>query len=164
MEIRIDQRITAPLDAVEAALLDRDFIASTSVLPKLGAPEVVELTRDGDRARSRIRYHFTAPLSAAVTRVVDPNKLSWIDEAAYDLVAHRARHRIVPDNYADRLEASYDMTLTARGDATRRQVAGELKVHIPLVGGRVERAIVDGITEHADEEAKLLSTWISRAG
>jgi DNA-binding transcriptional regulator YbjK len=161
VKFRIEQRIPAPLAAVEAALLDRDFVAATADLPKLGAPEVLEQRRDGDRAHQRIRYRFTAQLSSAVTRVVDPEKLTWIDDATYDLTSHTSRHRILPDNYADRLQASYDVTLEPLGDSTRRVAAGELTVHVPLVGGRVERAIVDGLEEHATAEAELLGRWIA---
>ena len=49
----------------------------------------------------------------------------------------------------------------ATGTSTRRVATGTLKVHVPLVGGRVEKAIVGGITEHADAEAELLGTWIA---
>jgi hypothetical protein len=161
VNFRIDQRIPAPLGAVEAALLDRDFIAATAGLPKLGAPEVLENVRDGDRAHQRIRYRFTAQLSGAVTRVVDPGKLTWVDDARYDLTMHTSRHRILPDNYADRLRASYDVALEPLGDSARRLVTGELTVHVPLVGGRVERVVVDGLEEHADAEAALLGRWIA---
>ena len=161
MKFRIDQRIPAPLAAVEAALLDRDFVAATARLPKLGSPEVLENSRDGDRAHQRIRYRFTAQLSGAVTRVVDPGKLTWVDDGRYDLTTHTSRHRILPDNYADRLQASYDVTLEPLGDSTRRLVTGELTVHVPLVGGRVERAIVDGLEEHANAEGELLGRWIA---
>jgi DNA-binding transcriptional regulator YbjK len=161
VKFRIEQRIPAPLADVEAALLDRDFVAATADLPKLGAPELLEQRRDGDRAHQRIRYRFTAQLSSAVTRVVDPAKLTWIDDATYDLTSHTSRHRILPDNYADRLQASYDVALEPLGDSTRRVASGELTVHVPLVGGRVERAIVDGLEEHATAEAELLGRWIA---
>jgi hypothetical protein len=162
VKFRIEQRIPAPLAAVEAALLDRDFVAASADLPKLGAPELLELQRDGDRAHQRIRYRFTAQLSGAVTRVVDPDKLTWVDDARYDLTSHTSRHRILPDNYADRLKATYDVALEPLGNSTRRLVTGELTVHVPLVGGRVEHAIVDGLEEHANAEAELLGRWIAK--
>ncbi len=161
MQFRIDQQIAARLADVEAALLDAEFVAATATLPQLGKPEVLEQQRDGDHVLQRVRYHFVGQLSSAVTRVVDPDRLSWVDEARYDLATHTQQHRIAPDHYGDRLEASYDVTLTGAGEHTRRLATGELKVHVPLVGGRVERAIVGGITEHADAEAELLGTWIA---
>ncbi len=164
MKFRIEQRIAAPLGAVEAALLNRDFVAATADLPKLGAPELLELERDGDRAHERIRYRFTAELSGAASRVVDPKKLTWVDDARFDLTAHTSRHRILPDNYADRLQATYDVALEPLGDSTRRVATGEITVHVPLVGGRVERAIVSGLEEHAAAEAELLGRWIAERG
>jgi Protein of unknown function (DUF2505) len=161
VNFRIEQRITAPLTAVETALLDRAFIAATAQLPKLGEPELLGQERDGDHVHQRIRYRFTADLSPAVARVVDPAKLTWIDDARYDLTSHTSRHRILPDHYADRLEASYDVTLEPLGDSTRRVTTGQLKVRVPLVGGRVERAIVSGLEEHAAAEADLLGSWVA---
>src|SRR5919204_4524772 len=131
VNFRIEQRIVAPLPAVEAALLDREFIAATAKLPKLGDPEVLEQERDGDRVHQRVRYRFTAELSSAVTRVIDPAKLTWIDDARCDLTSHATRHRILPDYYADRLQASYDVTLEPLGDSTRRVATGDLKVRVP---------------------------------
>jgi hypothetical protein len=163
VNFRIEQRITAPLKAVENALLDRAFIAATAQLPKLGEPEFLDQEHDGDRVHQRVRYRFTAELSSAVTRVIDPAKLTWVDDARYDLTSHTSRHRIVPDNYGDRLEAAYDVALESLGDSTRRLVTGELKVHVPLIGGRVERVIVDGLQEHAAAEADLLGNWVARS-
>jgi hypothetical protein len=35
-------------------------------------------------------------------------------------------------------------------------------VHFPLVGGRVERAIVSGLAEHAEQEIALVHEWMGR--
>lgn len=146
---------------MEAALLDREFVAATAELPKLSAPQVLEQEREDDRVHQRVRYRFTAELSPAVTRVIDPAKLTWIDDVRYDLTSHTSRHRILPDHYHDRLQASYDVALEALGGSTRRIATGELVVRVPLVGGRVERAIVSGLEEHAAAEAELLGHWVS---
>jgi hypothetical protein len=56
------------------------------------------------------------------------------------------------------------VTLEPLGESTRRLVTGDLTVHVPLVGGRVERAIVDGLEDHANAEAELLGRWIAERG
>jgi hypothetical protein len=122
------------------------------------------LERDRVGVHQRFRYRFTADLSPGVTRVVDPGKLTWVDDARYDLTSHTSRHRIMPDHYADRLSASYDVTLESLGDSTRRVASGVLTVRVPLVGGRVERAIVSGLEEHAAAEAELLGRWVAARG
>jgi hypothetical protein len=164
VNFRIEQRVAASPAAIDEALVDADFIAATAELPKVGGAELLEQQRDGTRVRQRIRYRFTGELSSAVTAVVDRHRLTWVDEADYDLAAHRSEHRIVPDHYGNRLQASYSSRLEADGDgATRRIAEGTVKVRMALVGGRVERAIVSGLEEHADAEAALLARWLTRA-
>lgn len=162
VDFRIEQRIAGPVDAVAQAFVDARFVAATAGLPKVGGAELLDQQRDGDRVRQRIRYRFTGELSSAVTRVVDRDRLTWVDEAEHDLTTFRSEHRIVPDHYADRLHAGYATQLEPDGDGarTRTLVTGTLTVRMPLVGGRVERAIVSGLEEHAAAEAELLGHWL----
>ena len=163
MNFEIEQKVAAPVDAVEQALVDADFIAATAELPKIGGAELLDQQRDGDRVRQRIRYRFTGELSSAVTAVVDRDRLTWVDESDYDLGAHRSEHRIVPDHYGNRLEASYTSRLEPDGEhGTHRIAKGTVKVRMALVGGRVERAIVSGLDEYAQAEAALLERWLAR--
>lgn len=156
------QALAGPPEAVTAVLLDPDFVADRAGLPKLGDARLLESTRDGDRAVQRIRLRFTAPLAPAVTKVIDPDRLTWVDEADYDLVAHTAEHVIVPDHYADRLACSYRTTVQTHAQGARRRLTGEVRVRMPLVGGRVERAVVSGLAEHASAEAELINAWLTR--
>ncbi len=164
MQFSIEQRIDAPVDVVHAALLDPEFLAASTELPKLGDAALLDEQRDGDRVTRRIRYRFIGDLSPAVTAVISPEKLTWVDESTDDLVAHTSDHRIVPDNYADRFQAQYRSELRADGSSTVRTVTGEVKIRMRLVGGRVEKAIVAGLQEYADAEAALVERWIHNQG
>ncbi len=161
MDFRIEQRIAGSVEAVAHAFVDARFVAATAGLPKVGGAALLDQERDGDRVRQRIRYRFTGELSSAVTRVVDRDRLTWVDEADHDLTTFRSEHRILPDHYADRLQAAYAARLEPDGGGhTRTLVTGTLTVRMPLVGGRVERAIVSGLEEHAAAEAELLGRWL----
>ncbi len=162
MDFTLTQDIAATVDQVEAALTDAGFLATMADMPKIGSVEVLEQTRDGDTVHQRVRYLFTAELSGAVRRVVDPDKLTWVEDSTSDLAAHTASYRIDPDNYANLLEGSYDATITAHRNGARRVAIGLLKVRVPLVGGKVERAIVDGLRENSDAQAELLTAWAAK--
>ena len=164
MDFTIAVRLVHPPTAVQDAFLDPDFLAITATLPKIGGAEVLELSRAADTARLRVRYRFTAPLSKAVTRVIDPDKLTWVDDARFDLTTMRAEHVMLPDNYADRLEAAYVSTLATHGTGTTWTVSGSLTVHAPLVGGKVAGVIVDGLREHAAAQGAVLDEWLTRRG
>jgi hypothetical protein len=161
VEFTIVQRIASPLDAVEAALLDPAFIRASAALPRLGGCELLDEQRNGEQVRLRVRRRFTGELNVAVTRVIDPAKLTWVEVIDYDRTMHAAQHRIVPDTYGDRFSARYS-TLLTEGTGTQptvRTARGSVRVQAPLVAGRVERAIVSGLEEYADAEADLLTSW-----
>ena len=43
-----------------------------------------------------------------------------------------------------------------------RTVTGEVKVRVPLYGGKVEGWIVNGVSRAYDEEAQRLAAWLER--
>jgi hypothetical protein len=160
MRFRIVQRFVAPLEAVEPALVDPAFLERLAELPKLGRPTLLGQEVDGDVVRQQVRYAFAGHLSSAVTAVVDPAKLTWIEDSTIDRRTHRTTFRILPDHYRDRLACEGTFTLQPDGDGSRRVAEGDLRVRFPLVGGRVERAIVSGLEEHAELEAEVMTRWL----
>ena len=161
MDYTIEVSLAHPPAPAQDALLDPHFIRSTGNLPKLGGAEVLECTRNEQTARVRVRYKFTAPLSRAITSVIDPDKLTWVDDATFDLASHTSEHVLLPDHYADRLDAHYTGALVPEGRGSRWTLRGSLDVHAPLVGGKVAHAIVDGLREAATAQGALLDQWLS---
>jgi hypothetical protein len=161
VDFNLSQAIPAPVDAVEAALVNPDFLARMAELPKLGSAEVVSNERDGDIVKLQVRYLFQADLSAAVTKVVDPAKLTWIEDSTCDLAEHHTICVIRPDNYANLLEGSYEARVAAADSGSLRTITGKIKVRIPLLGGKVEKAIIGGLSENADAQTTLLTEFIT---
>jgi hypothetical protein len=160
VKFEIVQDLRATPDAVDGALIDPAFLVRMAELPKLGSAEVVSQERDGDTMRQDVRYLFQAELSSAVTRVVDPDRLTWVERSVCDLTSHRTECEIRPDNYGGMLKGRYSSVVVARGDGARRTLTGELKVKVPLVGGKVERAIVGGLEENAAAQVALLESFL----
>jgi len=160
VDFRIEQHIDAPVDRVDAALIDPAFVARLDALPKIGKSELVAQDRDGDAVEQEVRYVFAGELSSAVRAVVDPKKLSWIIESQHDLQHHSTSWRIIPDHYRDRLTSNGTTRLAEDGNGTLRTIDGTVKVHMALVGGRVERAIVSGLKEHFADEAVELARFL----
>ena len=162
MRFRIEQRFERSVDDVEAVLCDPAFIDSMAKLPKLGRPQLLEHTDDGGIVHMRIRYAFVGELSSAVRRVVDPARLTWVEDQTTDRRTHQSRFTILPDNYAALLRCDGRFTLTPDGDhGAVRTTDGDIEVSVPFVGGKVERAIVSGLEEHAEAEEDLVRDWFS---
>jgi len=164
VDFTIAQQLRGSPTAVLDQLLSDEFLAARAELPKLSGSEVLALTRDQTTAHVRVRMRFTARLAPAVTAVVDPDKLTWVDDATYELTERVARHEIQPDHYADRLSCTYEEVLQDAGGETHRTLSGSLKVRAILVGGRVEAAIVSGLREYAAAEADLLNGRLAGSG
>ena len=161
MRFFIEQRYRAPLARVEDAYCSPELLATLATLPKVGGAELVDQRVESDRVTQRVRYHFTGELNSAVTAVVDPHKLSWIEESVLDRASHVTTWHIVPDHYASRLSCEGTFTLLSVDNETARRTEAEIKVHFPLVGGRVERAIVSGLQEHAEAEQKAVEVFLA---
>jgi hypothetical protein len=164
VRFEVRQLIDAPLDAVAAALCDPAYYTALGTAPKLGVPEVLDRQVDGDHVLLRVRYRFAGELSSAARAVLDPNKLTWVDESRHDLAKHDVSFVLKPDHYADRLSCTGGYRLEADpADAARtiRTASGDLKVRAALVAGSVERALVSGLKEHLDAEAGILAAFVA---
>jgi uncharacterized protein DUF2505 len=159
VRFQIEQWFSAPLEEVEAAFLDNRFLAHLGELPKLGHPEFLNERREGTLVYRRVRYRFTGSLSPVARKMIDPALLSWVEESTTNVATHRTTVQIVADHYGDKLRCQGDITLLPDGDGTRRVSAGQVDVRAPLVGTLVERAIVSGMTEHAELEAEAFHSW-----
>ena len=110
--------------------------------------------------RQRIRHVFTGHLSAAARAILDPARLTWVDDSVLDRRTHRSRFEIVPDHYPDRLHCTGTVTLDEREGVTRRRTEADLRVTVPLVGHWVEQAIVAGLRDHAEAEEEVVQHWL----
>ena len=165
MDFTIEQQLRGTPTAVLDQLLSEEFLVARAELPKLSGSEVLELTRDDTTAHVRVRMRFTARLAPAVTAVVDPDKLTWVDDA--DVRADRTRGRATRSSPTTTRTASRARTRrcsTTPAGETHRTLTGSLKVRALLVGGRVEGAIVSGLREYTAAEADLLNRRLDASG
>ena len=162
MRFALDQDLPGTVEDVLAVLADPGFVPELGALPKVGPPELLEHEVGDGRLHQRVRYRFTGALSPAVTRVIDPARLVWVDDTTYDLEAATASFRILPEHYANRLRCSGRYRFSPRSGGCRRSIEGDLTVSYPLVGRAVERAILSGLEDHLGAEADLIGRWLAR--
>jgi hypothetical protein len=166
VRFEIDQRFPArPTDVVRAytepALYER-MVGMT----RIDRPEVLSTETRGDLVVVRVRYRFVADVPSAARALIDPGRLTWIDESDYDIAALTSSTQLAPDHYPDRLTGSATSRFApdpADPAHTLRHITAEVTVRAPLVGGRVERAIVDGLREHLADEAAVVARHLGAA-
>jgi hypothetical protein len=159
MEFHLDHRFDAPLDAVEAAMVNPEFLEGTR-LPDVGPPKVLSREEDGDIVTLRVSYQYTGSLDSLARRVLRTSDVAWVQETVLDRGAHRTRFTVTPKVHAHRFDCGGVMQLTNAGAATERVIDGELKIKVPLFGRRAEGLIVPGLRTRMNREAELLDEWL----
>ena len=166
MRFSAEQRFPgADPDAVARAFADPALYAGYPGGDKLAAPEVVAHEvggPGGDVVDLELRYRFVGDLSSAVRAVVDPARLSWVEQSRHDLARRTATFVLRPDHYADRLRCSGTVEVVPDGDGARRIVLGELKVRVALVAGTVERTLVADLQAHLRDEVAVVEAHLAR--
>jgi hypothetical protein len=126
-------------------------------LPDLSLPEVADEGSDGAVTWLKLRYEFVGNVDAMAKKVIGGRKVTWIQEFRIDHAARTGTLTFAADADPKRLHGSADITFEAVDNGqTRRRVAGELVVRVPLIGGTAERKIVPGVIRRLDVEAEAL--------
>ncbi len=148
MEFTLVQHFDADLAEVVALYSDPGFFTSLPPTTRLATPELVMCEESEEVVVLSLRHRLTAELPAMVTKFVDPAKLTWVETTTLDLSTLRSSSSLSPDEYPDLLRASAEAVFTAVHEGTTRAVTGRVEVPVPIFGGKVEAAIVEGLEEH----------------
>ncbi len=167
MRFRIEQRFRANAADVGRALSSVDYLTTAmAALPDIGRPEIRSHRVVGGTAHLKLEYRFGGSLPSVARRVIDPSKLSWIEETSIDASRWTAVFAMTPTHYSSFFRCQGTWQLVERAGGTTRVIEGDLKVNspVPFVGGQVEKAIVSGLRERLAEEPPLLERWVADNG
>jgi hypothetical protein len=148
--------------AVAEVLCDPEFHTQLD-LPDLSRPEVVTSTVDGTTRLLLLRYEYIGAVDPIARRIVGNRKLTWMQELRLDTASCSGTLSFSAEQDEKRLNGRASVAITDAGDGTRsrRRIAGDLHVRVPLVGGTAERRIVPGLVRRLDVEAAALSNALS---
>jgi hypothetical protein len=134
-------------------------------LPDLSLPEVIAHTVDGTVHVVRLRYGYVGQLDPIARKIVGGRKLTWIQELRLDWSTGAGTLSFSAEEEPRRVNGSADVTIVAVGDsASRRRIAGDFHLRIPVVGGTAEKKIVPGLLRRLDVEADALRRSLGTPG
>jgi hypothetical protein len=163
VRLHLEHVIDAALDDVERASIDPEFEARLTALPNVHERSVLTRDEREDGSIHRVvRYRFSGPLPAPVLKAIGGGVIGWDEEGTYDPDEHGWRFEIHPHVMQGRFTCTGRYAFEATGqDSTKRIVDAEVKVRIPLFGGRVEKVIAEGLRETMNAEAELLEAYVN---
>ena len=146
-------------------MFDPEFFAGLRDLPGVEAPQVLERHERGSTVDVSLRYRFSGDLPSIARSVLGRGEVAWVQRCRVDLERHRTEFTIEPETHAELLTCSgaylLRMLRPPPDAETARTISGELRVRVPLLGGRAERAIGSGLVERLDAEASALERWLA---
>lgn len=161
MRFEVAHSFAVDPDRLAAALLDREFQAQLTSIGKLRDRTVLSQAARGDgQVERRVRCVLGLELSGMAASVFGDADPAWVQVETWDAVTNTWTWTIEPEVHGALLSARGSTVISGDAEKATRTVAGEMKVHVPLYGGKVEGWIVQGISDAYDEEAARLTEWL----
>lgn len=155
-----EQRYPQSADAVLARITDPVFLSAKHAA--LGRLDVRLLEHTADARRVRIRFAYSEAMDIAVpdfARKFLPERQQIEQTTEWDLTAQTGRLHVDAKGSPAKLDAT--MRLATDGSGCCNRIAWTVVVAVPLLGGKLEKLLVDGLRQKARRDAeatlKLLS-------
>ena len=163
MRFDLTHTFDAPPEKVAAGMLDREFQETVTDIGDLHERRVLSQQELADGRLTRaVRCVLALEISGMARSMLGDSDPAWVQEEQWDETRGHCDWQIHPEVAGDLLSAQGTIDLASSGDKTTRTVAGDVKVRVPIYGGKVERWIVDGVSRAYDDEADLLARWLER--
>lgn len=158
---RFEHEFRAPSAAViVAAYFDASLQAEQDVASRIRSREVLERLDEPDRLTVVTKVFPERQLPAFVRPFVD-GPLHYVERTVWDKRADRIDLDIRPSIMGKRTQIRMIYTVTESGPGRVRRIAeGDVTVEISLIGGRVERAIVDDLAQSLPRTAACTQAWL----
>jgi hypothetical protein len=141
---------------------DPEHVAKQDAAVEIAEREIVEVTDDPDRRRRVSKVTPRRQLPALIRPFV-PGRLHYIEEVVWHKQENRIAVEIRPSLLGGRSQISSTYSLESVGvGLVHRTYRGTVSVPISLVGGRIERGIVDDIGRSAARCAACMQQYLDR--
>ena len=130
---------------------------------KMKKYEVLEQTDDGKHFHRKQSCEPSTPIPGFLQSVVKSTGYTEIDDM--DWGTNTMHIKIETAMFKDRFSMHGDYIVTALdgGKRCRREFKGEVKVSVPLIGGKVEKFMMEQLRDSYDIAARVTRRWIEKA-
>lgn len=158
MDFHLTHEFAAAADAVVAAMVDPAFY-TTFTIPDVGPFTTTGPDVDGTTTTLHVSYEYTGSLDPMVKRLAGGD-IVLLQDVTIDTATRAGALNVQPEQHRDLLVCSGTFAFSETDGATTRTLTGELKVHVPLLGGKAERSLLPGILARLGTEATALNAYL----
>jgi hypothetical protein len=158
MKIEVRHSFPAPAAACWAQFYSPEYEAAIAANNPTTQKVVLEDRNEGGRRLRRTRYKSPLPASAAAAM--------GRDSMSYELVERWTEGtflidwKVIPEMMPEKIKAEGSYSLTDAPGGCTRLIQGVVEVNIPLLGGRIEKAIGEHLTQGYEKAYTFARRWI----
>lgn len=110
----------------------------------------------GGRLYERFRVSPKKELPAIAQKATGARRLSYVQELLSDPTRFVVEWKVLSDVLPDKVSCSGTTTIRPEGSGCVRELRGEVRVAIPLVGGAIEKHIVSELEASYERAAEVV--------
>jgi hypothetical protein len=161
MRFRVEQRFARPATDIFKAYCEPGVYPRFVALDNIAAPEVHHHEVDtAGRVHLVVAYRYTGDLPAGAQRFVDTSNITVTEHVTYDPADNSGSFNLktpLGSRFGGR-GASTVSDNDAHGSV--RTISGELRIGLPLVGRKVEAAIIEGYEESLLAQVRVVEAHL----
>jgi uncharacterized protein YndB with AHSA1/START domain len=151
-------------ETVLRAYFDPDHLAAQDKVGNLIDRRVTESHEDDATLRTSWHVRAGKTLPGFVKPFVDGGRLSFVESMTWRKRDGEIDMTITPQVLGGRVGIAATYTLRAAGDGkVHRRYKGAITASIPLLSGKIERAILEEITRGMPAMADCSQQWLARS-
>jgi hypothetical protein len=142
--------------------LSPDFNKEMFAELKMQKYEVLKQTDDGKTFHREQALEPTTPIPGFLSSIVKSTGYTEIDDL--DWATNVMKVKIETAMFKDKFKMSGDYAVTPIGDGkrVRREFRGEVKVGIALIGGKIEKYMMEQMRDSYEIAARVTRKWIEK--
>ena len=164
-EFRFEHVFRAPsTNALVDAYFDPDHLATQDRLAELADRAVVEEREVEGVKTCTWRVASQRPLPVIARPFVAGGRLRFLEKMTWRRGEDAVETTIVPEILGGRVQITGTYQLSQIGDGQIRRIyAGTIAANLKLVGGKIERGILEAFTAQMPAMADCTQRWLDRA-
>jgi len=155
-----EQRYTQSVDAVLAKYTDPAFLQRK--YETLGRQDIRLLEHTHDAQRVRLHFAYSDAVDIKVpdfARKFLPERQHIEQITEWDLASRTGRLQVDPKGSPAKLAAT--MQLADAGSGCVNRIAWQVNVSVPLLGTKLEKLLVEGLRQKAQQDQKITQRLLS---
>jgi hypothetical protein len=162
MARRIEHHTTSPHSAekVFGALVDETYLRDRLAAIGGNDAELVSFATSGEKTSYQLKQGVPAEHLPSVAKSLLGGDL--VIQRIENWAAGAGTVEVTLGGVPGRLDGSF--TVTDNGSGSKLTLTGEVKVSIPLMGGKLEKMIAEQVAVLLDKESEFTSEWLANRG